>query len=64
MINDSTRKPKAYELLYFLILLFFFFFLSSTYGQIGFSCIFWLGTLKIPGISPALFLERPVDFTD
>lgn len=24
MINDSTRKPKAYELLYFLLLLFFF----------------------------------------
>lgn len=58
MINDSTQKPKAYEvLLYFLLF-------PPTCGQIGFSCAFCLESFKIPGISPALFLEGAVDFAD
>lgn len=53
MINDSTRKPKAYTLLLYLLSSF----PTPTCGQIGFSCVFWLGMPQIPESPQLRFLK-------
>lgn len=53
MINDSTRKPKAYKLLLYLLSSF----PTPTCGQIGFSCVCWLGMPQIPESPQPRFLK-------
>lgn len=58
MIAHGSQEHISFYFTFFLL------FSPPTCGQIVFSCVFWLRTLKIPGISSAPFLEGLVDFTD